>query len=86
MCLLNCVLGWGVVGSKSAGRNVTCVFCRAKWILPGSGATATAAAGTGTGARAGVRTAEGYLNLAAEAGIDPIRDTSTCAFLSTHLL
>ncbi|KAI0664601.1 hypothetical protein C8Q70DRAFT_1987 [Cubamyces menziesii] len=53
--------------ANTALGNVTCVFCRAKWTLPAS-------AGAG---RAAARSTEGYLNLAAVAGVSPVRDTSS---------
>ncbi|KAI0053364.1 hypothetical protein FA95DRAFT_1579484 [Auriscalpium vulgare] len=49
--------------------NLTCVWCRAKWIVPGP------ARGGGRGSGAG--SSEGYINLAAAAGLSPQRDTST---------
>lgn len=69
--------GIGTIGAKTAKNNLTCVFCRAKWVLAGG------ASGSGGGAAAaggGRRTAEGYLNLGAVAGLSPVRDTSTCTF------
>lgn len=72
------MLGFVNIGAKTAKRNLTCVFCRAKWVLAGAGA----AGGGGAAAAAGGsrRTAEGYLNLGAVAGLSPVRDTSTCTF------
>ncbi|TCD66806.1 hypothetical protein EIP91_000942 [Steccherinum ochraceum] len=55
---------------KAAHGSATCVFCRAS-------VSAAAPAAGSSGARAGGRTAEGYINLAAEAGISPVRDTSS---------
>lgn len=76
-----------IVGARTAKHNLTCVFCRAKWVLAGAGG---AAGGSGGGAAAGGgrRTAEGYLNFGAEAGLSPVRDTSTCmsGFLSSLIL
>ena len=56
-------------GAKQNPRSITCVYCRAKWMAP--------VAGNAAGARPG-RSAEGYMNLANLAGIDEMRDTSTC--------
>ncbi|TBU65607.1 hypothetical protein BD310DRAFT_943167 [Dichomitus squalens] len=50
------------------GKPVTCMFCRAKWNVP-------AVAGQGRAGRAQI--SEGYLNLSAAAGINPVRDTSS---------
>lgn len=73
------LLGFVNIGAKTAKKNLTCVFCRAKWVL--AGAAAAAAAGSGGAAAGGSRrTAEGYLNLGAVAGLSPVRDTSTCMF------
>ncbi|EIN06971.1 hypothetical protein PUNSTDRAFT_135671 [Punctularia strigosozonata HHB-11173 SS5] len=43
---------------------VTCVWCRAAWIRPGASS-------------AGPRSGGGYVNLAAVAGVSPVRDTSS---------
>ncbi|OBZ69139.1 hypothetical protein A0H81_10892 [Grifola frondosa] len=51
--------------ANTAKNNVTCVFCRAKWVMPAT------AGGSSS------RMAEGYLNLAGIAGVSPVRDTST---------
>lgn len=56
-------------GAKTKGSNLTCVYCRAKWSVPG------VASGS---ARPGARTSEGYVNLASVAGVSPRRDTSSC--------
>lgn len=70
------LLGFVNIGAKTAKRNLTCVFCRAKWVLAGAGA----AGGGGAAAGGSRRTAEGYLNLGAVAGLSPVRDTSSCTF------
>lgn len=79
------LLGFVNIGAKTAKRNLTCVFCRAKWVLAGAGAAGGGGAGAAGGggaaaARGSRRTAEGYLNLGAVAGLSPVRDTSTCTF------
>lgn len=75
------LLGFVNIGAKTAKRNLTCVFCRAKWVLAGPGAGATGGGGGGAAAAGGSRrTAEGYLNLGAVAGLSPVRDTSSCTF------
>ncbi|KIY52139.1 hypothetical protein FISHEDRAFT_12462, partial [Fistulina hepatica ATCC 64428] len=48
-------------------QDLSCVYCRAKWIVQ----TSTHATPVGT-------TKEGYINIAAAAGIDPVRDESIC--------
>lgn len=56
------------IGRKSAqnnGNELTCVYCRARWAVPGPA--------SGSGIKRG-----GYLNLANVAGVNPVRDTSTC--------
>jgi len=58
-------------GRKTAQKNVkelTCVYCRAPWVVP---APASGSKTTGT-------TRGGYVNLANVAGLSPVRDTSTC--------
>ncbi|THH17412.1 hypothetical protein EW146_g3413 [Bondarzewia mesenterica] len=55
--------------AKTSGANVTCVWCRAKWM--------TAAPAGSSARRGGVRTSEGYLNLGRTAGLSPVRDTSS---------
>ncbi|KAG6911411.1 hypothetical protein DXG01_016508 [Tephrocybe rancida] len=55
--------------TATSGKQLTCVWCRAPWIVA-TRAGANPAVGTRT-------TAEGYLNLADASGISPIRDTST---------
>jgi hypothetical protein len=57
-----------VLGARTSGKNLTCVWCRAKWVLPTSGA----------GAASGSTTSEGYVNLSNVAGVDTMRDTSSC--------
>ena len=60
-------------GVRAARGNATCVFCRA------SVASAAPAAGSSRAKPSGsARISEGYINLAAEAGISPVRDTSSC--------
>ncbi|KAF8236732.1 hypothetical protein L208DRAFT_1390229 [Tricholoma matsutake] len=49
------------------GKPLTCVWCRARWVLPAS----AGASGSGT------KRSEGYINLADVSGISPVRDTST---------
>lgn len=61
-----------VLGARTAGKNLTCVWCRAKWIFAPSGA--------GTGVASGSMTSEGYMNLGDVAGIDTTRDTSSCVY------
>ena len=59
--------------SASQGKELTCVWCRAQWVV------ARPAGGSGVGG--GVKRsmgAYGYLNLSDVAGISPVRDTSTC--------
>jgi hypothetical protein len=62
-----------VLGSNHLGKDVTCVYCRARWVFAGP-------SGSGSGSGAAKRTAEGYLNLGEVAGLSPMRDTSTCAY------
>ncbi|KAA1468285.1 hypothetical protein DENSPDRAFT_833540 [Dentipellis sp. KUC8613] len=54
--------------AKAAARNLTCVFCRAKWAVPAPARAGPAVAGRSSG---------GYLNLSSIAGISPVRDTSS---------
>jgi hypothetical protein len=56
------------IGARTSGKNLTCVWCRAKWILP-------APAG-GIASRS--MTSEGYMNLGDVAGVNTSRDTSSC--------
>jgi len=56
--------------AKSSGKELTCVWCRAKWVLVGAGAGTPVAKRTMGG--------YGYLNLAGASGVSPVRDTSTC--------
>lgn len=51
--------------SVNSGKELNCVWCRARWVVPG------------TAAGVGVQREGGYLNLGAVAGISPARDTST---------
>ncbi|KAK0194810.1 hypothetical protein F5146DRAFT_923008 [Armillaria mellea] len=60
-----CFAQWRTTAQNS-GKNVTCVWCRAEWVLPD--------AGKGKGKAVGE---EGYVNLAAVAGVSPQRDTSS---------
>ncbi len=60
----------GRTTAQKSGKNVTCVWCRAEWVLPD--------AGKGKGKAIGE---EGYVNLAAIAGVSPQRDTSSCKSL-----
>jgi hypothetical protein len=67
-----CILCLGQASTIRDGKPLTCVWCRARWIIP-----------AGTGARAsgsGAKRSEGYINLADVSGLSPVRDTSTCAF------
>ncbi|KAL4068101.1 hypothetical protein J3A83DRAFT_4359910 [Scleroderma citrinum] len=61
--------------AKSSPHNLTCVFCRSSWIDPSVSKGKGKAYAGNTGARA--RSSEGYLNLAAVAGLSGYRDTST---------
>ncbi len=56
----------GAATARQLQKELTCVFCRAKWVIAG------AAAGTSADG------AEGYINLGGVAGMSPVRDTSTC--------
>ncbi|KAG6872400.1 hypothetical protein C0995_009990 [Termitomyces sp. Mi166 len=58
--------------SMNSGKDLTCVFCRARW----------AVSSAGVGSRV---SREGYINLASVSGISPIRDTSTCTSLPATL-
>ncbi|KAG5721385.1 Mitogen-activated protein kinase kinase kinase 1 [Termitomyces sp. T112] len=61
-----CFEQWRIT-SKNSGKQLSCVFCRARW--------ATLSAGPfGAGGRT---SREGYINLADVSGISPIRDTRT---------
>ena len=72
------LLKLGLLGARSCNQknHLSCVWCRAKWILPTSG---------GGGAE-DVSASEGYLNLGNAAGLDTTRDTSTCRCSVHHLL
>ncbi|KZT02390.1 uncharacterized protein LAESUDRAFT_762954 [Laetiporus sulphureus 93-53] len=59
-----CFQQWAAT-ARQHQKELTCVFCRAKWVIAG------AAAGTSADA------AEGYINLGSVAGMSPVRDTST---------
>jgi hypothetical protein len=67
------ILCIGRTTSVNSGNQLSCVWCRARWVVPGNGAASNAAA-------VGARGQEGYLNLGAVAGISPVRDTSTCQY------
>lgn len=54
--------------SVNSGKELNCVWCRARWVVPGAAPTA---------AVVGARRQGGYMNLGAVAGISPVRDTST---------
>ncbi|KAH7916076.1 hypothetical protein BJ138DRAFT_1076281 [Hygrophoropsis aurantiaca] len=58
--------------ARSAGHNLTCVFCRAAWVDTSS----TGNKGKGKGKAVGARS-EGYLNLGAVAGLSQERDMSS---------
>ncbi|KAK0240934.1 hypothetical protein EDD85DRAFT_763132 [Armillaria nabsnona] len=64
-----CFAQWRTTAQNS-GKNVTCVWCRAEWVLPDAGK----GEGKGKGKAIGE---EGYVNLAAVAGVSPQRDTSS---------
>lgn len=55
-------------GAKQAKKNLTCVWCRAKCVPP-------APAGGASGAS---MSADGYMNLGTVAGVEDMRDTSSC--------
>ena len=64
-----------VVGRKTAqnkGNDLTCVYCRARWVAPAPPSSGAAQRKQG-----------GYLNLANVAGLSTARDTSTC---TAHIL
>ncbi|KAI0934905.1 hypothetical protein AcV5_006599 [Taiwanofungus camphoratus] len=54
--------------ATTARYNLTCVFCRAKWVVAPASGSATAGPS---------RSVEGYLNLGGVAGVSPVRDTSS---------
>ena len=59
----------GAEQKRKEGVQVTCVWCRSPWIVPGP-------KGSGSGL---VRTnSRGYINLSGVAGLSPVRDASTC--------
>ncbi|KAF8902798.1 hypothetical protein CPB84DRAFT_1775471 [Gymnopilus junonius] len=63
--------------SRAQYKDLTCVWCRAKWIeAPGPGGPNTPNVRGVAGATMSNR-GHGYLNLAGVAGISPVRDTST---------
>ena len=55
-------------------RPLTCVWCRAKWVVAENLASSSTGAGVGSN--------EGYLNLGIVAGVGPVRDTSSCMYRS----
>ena len=57
--------------AASNGKDLTCVWCRARWIV------ARPSSGAGGGVKRSMG-AFGYMNLADVAGVSPVRDTSTC--------
>ncbi|RXW14068.1 hypothetical protein EST38_g11788 [Candolleomyces aberdarensis] len=61
-----CFAQWRATSSR-AGKELTCVYCRSKWVVAGASSAGGAAMKAG-----------GYLNLASAAGLSPVRDTSTC--------
>ncbi|KAF9524458.1 hypothetical protein CPB83DRAFT_773736 [Crepidotus variabilis] len=61
-----CFGEWRKTAARN-GKDLTCVWCRAAWVVPGpAGATGSAK-----------RVQGGYLNLAGAAGLDQTRDTSS---------
>jgi hypothetical protein len=56
------------VSGAKATSNPTCVFCRARWTVPGSAAVESS----------GSKFSRGYLNLGNVAGLSTVRDTSSC--------
>jgi hypothetical protein len=62
----------GQASSSRDGKPLTCVWCRARWIIP-----ASTSAGTSGDS---LRRSDGYINLADVSGASPIRDTNTCTF------
>ena len=74
--LISSVLG--AMTARTKGSDVTCVYCRARWV---SAAIASSSSRSG-----GVQMSEGYLNLGNVAGLSPVRDTSSCKFcLATEM-
>jgi hypothetical protein len=69
------LMGDLITGARTSGNNLTCVWCRAKWILPASG----------NAAASGSMTSEGYMNLGSVAGVNTVRDTSSCMNCSLAL-
>ena len=68
LALLHQVIYYLFVGQRTAassGKVLTCVWCRARWVVdrPDGG---------------GIKKNKGYLNLSGVAGVSPVRDTSTC--------
>lgn len=60
-----------ILGQRTAansGKDLTCVWCRARWIV----------ARPGGGAGGVKRSMGGYINLSNVANVSPVRDTSTC--------
>lgn len=60
-----CFQQWAVT-ARQKGQQVSCVFCRAKWVTSGPAAAAGAS-----------RSSEGYINLGSVAGLSHVRDTSS---------
>ena len=71
------ILCVGRTTSVNSGKQLNCVWCRARWVVPGAVPTAAAI---------GMQREGGYLNLGAVAGISPVRDTSTCQYPSSSRL
>ena len=69
--LFICYFSLGQRTAASNGKELTCVWCRARWIVarPSGGATGGVKRSMG---------AYGYINLSDVAGVSPVRDTSTC--------
>jgi len=68
----NSVVRLGRKTSQRTGKELTCVYCRARWVFPGP------SGGPSGGATVLDKAKGGYVNLAAVAGFSPVRDTSTC--------
>lgn len=65
------ILFLGQRTAASNGKELTCVWCRARWIIARPGGEATGSVKRSMGAY-------GYINLSDVAGVSPVRDTSTC--------
>ncbi|KDR69269.1 hypothetical protein GALMADRAFT_230775 [Galerina marginata CBS 339.88] len=59
--------------AKSNGKDLTCVWCRANWVV----APAPGAGGVNMAGATRTMHGYGYLNLAGVSGVSPVRDTST---------